>query len=145
MAGFQAGGGHRWGGRFTYPPVALQAAGRAEAQSTPLWKRALHATQVGTRWAGPLPEASPREMEWFWPTARHLDKGDVKAKDLLKGMEGAGAKAGRCGVGQAIILYVPCPPAAAPAATRGRKKRARRLSTESLLPGCVLGLDPRLY
>ena len=37
------------------------------------------------------------------------------------------------------------PPAAAPAATRGRKKRARRLSTESLLPGCVLGLDPRLY
>ena len=66
-----------------------------------------------TRWAGPLPGppgASPREKEQFQPTARHLDKGDVKAKDLLKGMEGAGAKAGRCGVGQAIILYVPCPP-----------------------------------
>ena len=123
MAGFQAGGGHRWGGRFTYPPVALQAAGRAEAQSTPLWKRALHATQVGTRWAGPLPEASPREMEWFRPTARHLDKGDVKAGDLLK-MAGGGAKAARCGVGQAIILYVPCPPPAAPAVTRGGKKRA---------------------
>ena len=92
MAGFQAGGGHRWGGRFTYPPVALQAAGRAEAQSTPLWKRALHATQVGTRWAGPLPEASPREMEWFRPTARHLDKGDVKAGDLLKGWREAGPR-----------------------------------------------------
>jgi len=124
MAGFQAGGGHRWEGRFTYPTVALQAAGRAEAQSTPLWMRALHATQVGTRWAGPLPGASSREKEQFQPTARHLDKGDVKAGDLLKGMAGGGAKAARCGVGQAIILYVPCPPAAAPAATRSGKKRA---------------------
>ena len=63
-------------------------------------------------------------MEWFRPTARHLDKGDVKAGDLLKGMAGGGAKAARCGVGQAIILYVPCPPPAAPAVTHGGKKRA---------------------
>jgi hypothetical protein len=95
---FEAAGGRRWNGHFTYPPVAVQAptarlpSDRIAALRLPF--QALHCAQVGIRVAGgnPLSRRGPmtrgasaapgqertQVTEGFMPTARHKDGGDAK-------------------------------------------------------------------
>jgi hypothetical protein len=94
---FEAIGGRRWNGRFTYPPVEFQAPSARltsdHVSELRLPFRALHYAQVGIRLAcgNPLDGHVPKTRkamaavadekitirEGFMPTSRHVDSGDV--------------------------------------------------------------------